>query len=295
MKSILKVANFSSNSKELRNYFDSQFGDPKALSSRRFVWDYWHVPDQYTLLRTPAYEYFPKSTYMKIHRDLVMWGRRNLGCWDISPPWLSCYIEGCEQKLHSDVPHGPWAFVYSLSPKSPRFRGGETMLLKDHVLNYWQNSGGHDDNEYRGIVELVKPRTNQLCVFDPRIPHGVATVSGTQDPREGRLVIHGWFSNPKTFIDGYLPPAKTEKILNQGFDQVVTLMGDQRLWGTLSIGLVVGPNGKVRSAQFFSQTLRDQFGQEPKLFLNQILKIYRELEFSTARGTTRITVPLIFS
>lgn len=294
MKSLLKIPKFSPWAHELRDYFQEQFSDPRALNSSRFVWDYWHVPEQYTLLRTPAYEYFPKKLYMKLHMDLVMWGRRTLGCWDISPPWLSCYVEGCEQKIHSDLPHGPWAFVYSLSPRSPVFKGGETMLLREHVLNYWQNPEGSGDNEYRGLIELVKPNYNQLTVFDPRIPHGVARVTGTQDPREGRLVVHGWFSNPKTFIDGYLPPARTEKILNQGFDAVVTAMGSQGLWGTLSIGLQVGTDGKVKSAKFFTATVRDQFGQEPRTFLNQILRIYRDLEFPQARGKTQVTIPLIF-
>lgn len=295
MKSLMTVANFSSHSRELRSYFDKQFEDPRALSSSRFVWDYWHVPDQYTLLRTPAYEYFPKSTYMKIHKDLVYWGRKHLGCWDISPPWLSCYIEGCEQKLHSDVPHGPWAFVYSLSPKKPLYQGGETLLLSEGVLNYWQNPSGNGDREFHGLMDVVPARHNQLTVFDPRRPHGVSRVSGTQDPREGRLVIHGWFSNPKTYIEGYLPAGRTEKILNEGFEMVVEALGEQALWGTLSVGLKVNASGQVTSAQFYSQTVRDALGQEPQTFLREILRIYKSLRFSKTRGTTDLTIPLIFS
>ena len=42
-------------------------------------------------------------------------------------------------------------------------------------------------------------------VFDPRIPHGVRQVTGTHDPREGRLVIHGWFVQPRPFVRGPLP------------------------------------------------------------------------------------------
>ena len=38
----------------LRGTFDQRFGDPRAATEERFVWDYWHVPDQYNLLRTPV-------------------------------------------------------------------------------------------------------------------------------------------------------------------------------------------------------------------------------------------------
>jgi len=48
-------------------------------------------------------------------------------------------------------------------------------------------------------------------VFDPRIPHGVRTVTGTHDPREGRLVIHGWFVQPRPFIRGPLDGARADR------------------------------------------------------------------------------------
>ena len=51
-------------------------------------------------------------------------------------------------------------------------------------------------------VELVEPRFNRMTVFDPRLPHGVPVVEGTHDPREGRLVLHGWFNEPSPFFSG---------------------------------------------------------------------------------------------
>ena len=33
--------------------------------------------------------------------------------------------------------------------------------------------------------------------FDPRVPHGVNRVIGTNDPRQARVVIHGWFNAPE--------------------------------------------------------------------------------------------------
>lgn len=295
IKSLLVTDRFSTSAKELRSYYDEQFADPTSLDGKRFVWDYWFVKDQYRLLRTPAYHYFPEKMYMRFHKELVMWGRRNLGCWDISPPWLSCYIDGCHQELHSDVPHGPWAFVYSISPKKPQFRGGETLILKEQVLSYWSNYASSDDRELRSLVDLVEPDFNRLVVFDPRLPHGVRRVENVQDPKDGRLVIHGWFSQPKTYIEGTLPAARSEKILNEAFDYVLeALPQDTPLWGTLSLKLQVTPSGKVSKVSFGSMTVKDHLGQIPVDFLKQILMIYKSIQFPKTKGSSLAVVPLIF-
>ena len=46
------VDGFLANAEELRGTFDENFEDPRQAHPQRFVWDYWHVPDQYTLHRT---------------------------------------------------------------------------------------------------------------------------------------------------------------------------------------------------------------------------------------------------
>jgi hypothetical protein len=297
MKShILVEDQFYKGASQLRDYFEAQFRDPKSTRSERFVWDYWHVPDQYTLMRTPAYHYFPSKLYMDFHKSLLMWGRRTLGCWDISPPWLSYYINGCKQDLHSDVPHGPWAYVFSLTPwKGRKFSGGETLILKPDVLSYWRHFGGSQDRELPSFVDRIPALMNRLTVFDPRYPHGVTEVRGTQDPLEARLVVHGWFMEPKTYIEGPLPAASTEKTLNQGFDRLQNRLASQELvQGTVSLQLQVGTNGKVRSARFATNTLLNLDGEIPKSLNRDLLKIYSGLEFKTARSVTAMTIPLIF-
>lgn len=297
MKShILIEDQFYKNAGQLRQYFESQFQNPKETRSERFVWDYWHVPDQYTLVRTPAYHYFPEKLYMDFHKSLVHWGRRTLGCWDISPPWLSYYVDGCKQELHSDVPHGPWAYVFSLTPwKSRNFSGGETLILKPEVLSYWRNFASSQDRELNSFIDRIPAQMNRLTVFDPRYPHGVTEVRGTKDPMEARLVIHGWFMEPKTYIEGALPPKATEKILNSGFDQLQGLLGNSEfVQGTVSLQVQVGTNGNVKSAKFATNTLLTLDGEVPKKLNRDILKIYENLKFPTARSATLMTVPLIF-
>ena len=133
------VDRFAAEARALRAHFDVRFSNPRSATADRFVWDLWHVPGQYTALRTPAWEFFPKKAYDAFHQRLVWWGRRTLGCHDVSPPWLSCYVNGCEQRLHGDLPHGPVAFVFSLTKWDTRtFRGGETLLVRDEVLDFWR-------------------------------------------------------------------------------------------------------------------------------------------------------------
>ena len=121
------------------------------------------MPGQYTLLRTPAQDFFDAKLFRraalarcafrpfrgaltsarlacsKLEDALLQYGREALGCGGISPIWLSYYVSGCRQELHADVPHGPWAFVLSLTPQQRAFTGGETMILQPHVLDYFRD------------------------------------------------------------------------------------------------------------------------------------------------------------
>lgn len=70
------------------------------------------------------------------------------------------------------------------------------MLLQPDVLKHWATHTPDIVVERKQLMQLVEPKFNQLTVFDPRVPHGVRPVRGTRDPREARLVLHGWFVEP---------------------------------------------------------------------------------------------------
>lgn len=78
--------------KRLRGTFDKAFADSRALTPKRFCWDYWHVPGQYTQLRTPANEYFEGGDYQALEDALLEFGKERLGCIGLTPIWLSYYI-----------------------------------------------------------------------------------------------------------------------------------------------------------------------------------------------------------
>lgn len=244
----------------LRGVFDQRFADPRAIHPERFLWDYWHVPDQYTLVRTQAQVYFPDKLYDMLEDALISYGETHLGCRAISPIWMSYYVDGCVQELHCDNPHGPFAFVLSLTKDwdSREFVGGETLILQPQVLNYWRSYDPSKGLELQHLVTRVPAPFNRLTVFDPRFPHGVRQVHGTRDPRKGRLVLHGWFTDPAPFFTGPLDPAEAEAALGEGMESLYeALQGVSGLvTGTLIARLTIsGRDGSVTGLQWLADTL----------------------------------------
>jgi hypothetical protein len=292
---VMTIDGFAPQSKALRKHFDVQFAEPRVAAGKRFVWDYWHIPGQYTALRTPAYAYFPKAVYQAWHQRLVWWGRRTLGCHDISPPWLSCYVEGCEQRLHADVPHGPFAFVYSLTNWSKRtFRGGETMVMRPQMMSLWAQPGGLDVEEAQLFTE-VPAQFGRLTVFDPRLPHGVRRVTGTQDPREGRLVMHGWFVQPRPFVEGPLGLGQVAPVIDAVSHAVAPfLKAGLPLVGLWSYLLQIGPNGQVRSLKALADTSHSGDLKLTSALRSAVERTLRAHTFGRSSGRSQLTLPLLF-
>lgn len=297
MKNFIVYKNFYSRSKELRQEFVENFKNPKAAHQKRFVWDFWYDDNQYHLIRTPAYYYFSQKLYQNFHSHLVQWGRENLGCHDISPPWLSYYVDGCYQKLHSDMPHGPWAFVYSLTPNKKEFKGGETLILKESTLNYWQNFKRNQTNEFHNFVDIIPSLMNQLIIFDPRFPHGVTEVKGTRDPLKSRLVVHGWFVNPRPYVTGGLSTTQVQKSIENVFAELQRVLEQiDLLDGALSLRLKINRLGKIEDYKVLTNTLVSLTHQESeRLYLQKELKtLFMKTHFVKAKKPSQITIPLIF-
>ena len=246
----------------LRREFDDRFSNPLKTSADRFVWDYWHVPGQYSLMRTPADAFFPEKLYQELESRILDFGYQELGCRGISPIWLSYYVHGHRQEFHTDAPHGPLAFVLSLTDfENKRFSGGETMLLQEHMLNFWKNNGSKNAIELPDILQLVSPNFNRMTVFDPRIPHGVRTVEGVSDPRDGRIVLHGWFTEPVAYFEGDIQEEIATDIVNAALGplyQELTKLPEAS--GILNVCLVMDACGAIDTMTILTNTL--QFTQQ---------------------------------
>jgi hypothetical protein len=249
-------------------------------------------------MRTPAEHFFGTSLYKKLTAELMSWGQTNLGCAQISPVWLSYYVEGCEQKLHCDNGHGPWAFVWSISPKKPLFSGGQTKILRPEILDYWKNYEFGKGLEEDQIFDSIAPRNNRLIVFDPRLPHGVSRVSGVQDPREGRLVLHGWFTQPEPIASKGLNIKTTHGLLTQMITEEPELFaGSEQVTGTLCFHIKIATSGKVLQVERLTQNLMSRNGDQTftKKFILKLEQRLKTWSFNKNSTPQRFLVlPLIF-
>lgn len=277
---------------------------------------------QYSMLRTPASSYFPEAEFEALCEELAAFGRSRLGCDAFTPPWLALYTDGHEMGWHTDASHGPWAFVLSLTPDGyhgraesdtpSHFEGGETLLLDQGVLDYWRGYDGSRGLEAASIVERHDPTPfGRLLVFDGRVPHAVSRVKGSADPRRGRLVLTGWFSQPRPVADGGLADDEEQLVEDAAlaledalgaayaaFDE----LGLARVVGFLAVRLVVRADGAVASADALCDTLKVDPSEQAleaecpdDATVRELLAAaFGEARFPAAAAPTTITLPLSF-
>eukprot|EP00238_Polyblepharides_amylifera_P009191 CAMPEP_0196590912 /NCGR_PEP_ID=MMETSP1081-20130531/67937_1 /TAXON_ID=36882 /ORGANISM="Pyramimonas amylifera, Strain CCMP720" /LENGTH=394 /DNA_ID=CAMNT_0041914137 /DNA_START=56 /DNA_END=1240 /DNA_ORIENTATION=+ len=300
---IILNKNFLKCAEELKDMFDSRFSDPRETHPERFLWDYWHVPKQYSLVRTPAQLYFPEELYQEMEDSLLEYAQEVLGCRACTQIWLSYYTDGHFQALHTDAPHGPWAFVLSLTDwENRRFEGGETMIMQPGILDYWKTFDPTKGLEAGNLFSTVPPDFNQLAVFDPRLPHQVARIQGTQDPRYGRLVLHGWFTEPAPFFTGALEAEDAGAHLDLALDRLYGELAQANpAFGVVTVRMEVsGKEGSVTELQLLTDTLIGDpvSGVEDLFVREEILSIiYTNLKsvvFPPAVGDSSITLPFVF-
>lgn len=279
----------------MRDAYEARFASPRVQDHQRFIWDYWHVPGQYTYIRTYAKWLFSRDLVTAFLRHLRSWGEENLGCNTVTEPWLSYYVDGCSQELHTDALQGPWAYVFSLTRWDERhFSGGETALMESNVLDYWRGHGHLQPMEQAALMRLEPARFNQLLVFDPRIPHGVKVVHGTRDPLEGRLVIHGWFKFPSLIVNGDIDRRAAEALaleaerLWQGVRQRFT-----HLVGCLIVRKNLGENSNLPSLKVLTNTLISTAsgGDTPEAAVQTLLVMLASLNAPVHAKNASVTLP----
>jgi hypothetical protein len=297
LDAISATANFYPHAREMRKHFETTLGNPMEATSERFCWDYWSIPNQYRLLRTPAEPFFEAAGFRKFLEHLLAWGRENLGCQMISEPWLSAYIDGSFQNLHSDVPHGPYSFVYSLTPWEKRtFSGGETLVANPLLLRYFAELNPDQSHEEKDFLTRVPAKFNQLTVFDPRYPHGVARVDGVQDLLAARLVIHGWFTEPRPMLEGSLRPKTAQKALDEVAHHLLSVFESLPYSGLFSVRFQISETGAIADATVLASHLVDRAGNEmTKGMILKMLASLAEFRFPKASGKTKITLPLMIA
>jgi hypothetical protein len=290
------MPNFFAQADEMRRVFDERIGGKRSIEPESFVWDYWHIPGQYTYLRTFGDRYFPQPLTAAFLARLREWGRDVLGCGSITPPWLSYYVEGCIQELHADLAHGPWAYVFSLTRWEDRgFSGGETELLSPETLEFWRHFSPDEGLEARQLVERVPATFNQLTVFDARIPHAVRAVHGTHDPLDSRVVLHGWFEYPKLTTSDDIRNEKALASLKLATTQLARrLQAVDAVSGLVTVRLAFAGDGEVVDARVLSNTLVSTAGDAspPAQVVEHIIDLLRGVRVLGAAEESWAIVPV---
>lgn len=146
----------------------------------------------------------------------------------------------------------------------PTNPGGETAILQPGIVgNFWQDTFNPTRGlELRDLMTLVPSPFAQLTVFDPRLPHGVRAVHGTRDPQRGRLVLHGWFSDPSPVVEGGLGGSEEQQgAVLEALDRVLQdmmaeLQALPAVLGILTARLRVGgATGRVQDVAFVADTM----------------------------------------
>jgi Rps23 Pro-64 3,4-dihydroxylase Tpa1-like proline 4-hydroxylase len=290
------VPDFFAEADEMRAVFDERFARARPHGPESFIWDYWHVPGQYTYLRTFGDRYFPDSLTKGFLERLKAWGRDVLGCSAITAPWLSYYVEGCVQELHADVPNGPWAYVFSLTRWDGRsFQGGETEMLRPELLDFWRRFDPSEGLETRDMVDRIPPEFNQLTVFDARIPHAVRAVRGTHDPIHSRVVLHGWFDYPKLALSDDMGDERAHISLRLAAAHIVKrLQRFKSVTGLLTVRVEFGDDGHVRATRVLTNTLVSAVadGDAPAEIVASVRDALDGLEIAGASSQSWAIVPI---
>lgn len=189
------VDRFFEGAASLRRAFEGAFSERlPPFDPRRFVWERWHVEGQFRQQRAPARLFFAAEPMAAFEARLLSWASVELGLSALGgPPWLSYLIDGDFQGIHRDTPNGVFAFSYGLSsPRGARFRGGETVLARPELLDYWRLGAHAEQVSHTPLFDEIPSRYDRLVVFDSRLPHAVSPVEGPRDARAGRVAIQGW-------------------------------------------------------------------------------------------------------
>lgn len=280
----------------MRRDIDAHFADPGAhRADIHQVWNYWHVPELYTYLRTSPEKVIRRDHVESFVAALQAWSAATLGMGNVTWPYLSLYVSGCRQALHNDAANGRFAFVYSLTRDRRQTIGGETFVFREgdpFRARLAEASAG------RGFYDVIEPKFNRLVVFDDRLPHAVERIEGSMDPLEGRFVLHGHLSESGT-VTGALSVALVEAAVSELLhDFAASCPARLALYqGPLVLRFVVNPRGSVDTCEILVDRVvhPDPGHSEWEPLRADFIKRLMALKFPLADGTTTVTQPLAFT
>lgn len=289
---------FFPEARDLRAGIDTHFASPeKHKADSHQVWNYWHVPGLYTYLRTSPEKILPRPLVERFLSKLRAVSLFRYGLGQITWPYLSLYVAGCQQGLHNDSRNGRLGYVYSLTLWDERkFLGGETLIFKEQ--DYFGSAAITQANAGLGLYELVPARFNRLLLFDDRLLHAVPRIEGTMVPQEARIVLHGHVSEGPVAVTGVLPQASAAAVVDEArpaLDRLAEEAG-AGLAGLVSVRLTVQGDGTVvKDEVLFDRLLATRSGAaSPESAIAALRAALGKLAFPAADGSSLVTIPVPF-
>jgi hypothetical protein len=279
----------------MRQDIEAHFAKPGAHQpDTHQVWNYWHVPQLYTYLRTNCDKVIALDRMRRFMAGLTEWSAQTLGMGYVTWPYLSLYVGGCRQGLHNDSTNGRFAFVYSLTKRDRATIGGDTIVFKEsNAFRSRLTAPGAGITFY----DRVAPVFNRLAVFDDRLPHAVERVEGSMDPVEGRFVLHGHISESGAIVRGPLSSAAVDGCVREGTKAIVAEIEarPERYHGPVVLRFTVLQSGKVAQPVILVDRVAcgDERGKGADGIANELLSALTQLTFPTATGTSEATVPIV--
>jgi hypothetical protein len=285
---------FFEGARAMRRELDRRLSDRGSpFDARRFVWEPWHVDAQFSQLRTPARAFFAAPLMEAFEARLLRWAGAAYGVSRLGgPPWLSVLTDGGFQSLHRDGPNGQIAFTFGLG--RGRFRGGETLIAKDELLDYFGTGSHREDQAHMPLFDEIAPRLNRLVAFDSRIPHAVRAVVGPRDAKDGRIAVQGWLEASGCLVDGDADAAAAAatRAANAALAKVpkASLAGAE---GLVCLRVVLGKGGRARAAEVRATTLARTAAaaRQPARALAAIVSALGKARLGDGPG--RVTVPVL--
>jgi hypothetical protein len=287
---------FFEEARDLRGAYEARFGERvPPFDPARFAWEYWHVPGQFAQHRAPARAVFPEALLSRFEARLLAWSARTLGLSALGgPPWVSFVLHGDYQGIHRDTPNGVFAFTFGLSrPGRPRFTGGETLLARPELLDYWRRGGAREDTADEPLFEEVPSLFNRLVAFDARIPHAVRAVEGPRDPRDGRVAIQGWLKADGCVALGGAPKEEATGPARDLLKRIAKT-GLAGAGGLLAVRLELSAAGTVKRAAELANTLVPTAGDEraPARAAKCVLAALSRLRVTPGRAASVVVAPV---
>lgn len=287
------VRDFFDGATSMRECVDAHFRKPYDQGfGTHDVWNYWHVPGLYTLLRALPERVIRPALMDSFVRHLQTWSLENLGTVALTSPQLHMYVDGCGQDLHNDFHNGLWAYVFSLTLwDRGKFSGGETQLMRDGTFN-------HKPHHVHGgvLYDLIPAHFGQLLIFDDSIVHGVRPLHGTMDPAEGRIVLTGHIGFTNPIVDGALPSSVVRQWLRTWSPSLMwELRTHENVRGWLSCAIDVNADGSVREVATRGNQLVSTVNDDRAVIAatDAITGFLRRSRFPLSNGDSRIVLPLL--